>query len=521
MKRLSFLLLIGGFAASLLAQSANVPLDYWGYSFLDRLYSKGLFTCVAWQERPLSRNQIAAAIEEISQKHRAQPSLLSKTDQRLFAQLQGDFADELQPGQAPITSERHIYSHQEASSRFHVDLYGRFSVISNRGGQFQPAQLLSETTLGGILRGHLGSTIGFYADAQNALTRGEKDVQEADENFDVSKGSPVTISGPNLFRDRALAYFIWEKPWLRIQAGRDEIDWGPGSHSGLALTRNMPPADMLRLASRFKRFSLSSAHIFLRSPLGAKYLAAHRIDISITSNLLFGAGETVIYGLRDIEPAYLNPLMLYHVAEHHLGDRDNNTLFFNLTARPFPGLKLYGEYFIDDMTSTKSLTRYFGNKFAFLGGAYWVDPCGIDNLDLRLEYARVEPFVYAHDDSINIYNNYDKTIGHWLGPNSDSAFLLAAYQAGRDFRIEATLERIRKGAGDASTRARPDQGESKYFLAGTVEEKHLAGIRLQNQIRRDLFVAVAYTYANTKNVLRQPGRNSRDHLARFECYLNY
>jgi hypothetical protein len=421
----------------------------------------------------------------------------------------------------PVRHERHLYTWQEAGSQAHIDLYGRFSVISNRGGQFDPAQLLSETTMGGILRGHLGSTIGFYADARNALTRGQEDVQDADENFDVSQGSPVVISGPNVFRDRALAYFVWEKPWLRIQVGRDEMDWGPGYHGGLALTRNMPPADMLRLSSRFKRFALSSAHILLRSPLGAKYLAAHRLDILISPRLLFGVGETVVYGQRDIEPAYLNPLMVYHVAEHHLGDRDNNTLFFNISALPWPGLKLYGEYFIDDMTSSKSLTRYFGNKFAFLCGGLWTDPMGIDNFNLRFEYSRIEPFVYAHHDSINVYTTYDKTVGHWLGPNADTAFLLGEYQFGRDFRMEILFERIRQGEGDANTKARPSEGTNKYFLGCTVEEKYLTGIRLQNQIRRDLFVAVAYTYSDTRNLNRHPGMRAFDHLARFELFLNY
>ena len=521
MKRICALLITLAAAGMLLARSPNVPLDYWGYAFLERLYSKGLFTSPSWHDRPLARHQVARILEEIHQISSELPQRLSQTDRRLLDQLRGDFADELKTIVKQGRPERHLYTFEEADSKIHVDLYGRFTVISNRGGQFQPEELLSETTLGGILRGDLGGRIGFYADAQNALTRGAKDLQDADENFDVSRGSPVVISGPNLFRDRALAYFVWEKPWLRIQAGRDEIDWGPGLHSGLALTRNMPPADLIRLSSRFRRFSFSSAHIFLRSPLGAKYLAAHRLDIVLSPRLLFGVGETVVYGGRDIEAAYLNPLMLYHVAEHHLGDRDNNTLFFNLTARPFRGLKLYGEYFIDDMTSTRSLTRYFGNKFAFLCGAAWADPGGIDNLDLRLEYTRVEPFVYAHDDSINTYTHYDKTIGHWLGPNSDSAFLLAGYQMGRDFRIETTFERIRKGAGEASTIARPAEGERKYFLGGTVEETYLSGIRLQNQIRRDLFVTVAYTYSDTRNLLRQPGIKSCDHLARFELYVNY
>jgi hypothetical protein len=506
------------------AQSVHVPLDYWGYGFFERLEAKGLVQSLALMDRPLERGQVARLLIETEKRAAAQPGLLTRTDLRLLDQLKGDFADELEQLNEiarPARGELHMARWHEGESRAFIDLYGRLSIISNRGDSYQPADLLAEGTLGGILRGRLGGTLGFYADARNALTRGEKIEGDQDENFDVSKGSPVTISGPNVFRDRALAYFVWEKPWLRIQAGRDEIDWGPGFHSGLALTRNMPPADMIRLTSRFHRFAFSSAHIFLRGTQNAKYLAAHRLDFLLRPGLQLGAGETVVYGNRDIEMAYLNPLMLYHIAEHHLGDRDNNTLFFDLSCTLLPGARLYAEYFIDDMTSTESLTHYFGNKFAFLTGALWSDPLGADNLDLRLEYSRVEPYVYAHHDSINIYTHYDKTIGHWLGPNSDSAFLLLGYQLGRDVRLETTLERIRKGEGAADTQARPVQGRSKHFLGGTVEKKYLTGLRIQDQVRRDLFVSIAYTYSRTRNAGRMAGRSADDHLARFEIAYNY
>ncbi len=62
--------------------------------------------------------------------------------------------------------------------------------------------------IGGILRGHLGNALGVYADARNALTRGNVEVQDEDENFDASQGSPVVVSGPTLFQDRAVAYLI-------------------------------------------------------------------------------------------------------------------------------------------------------------------------------------------------------------------------------------------------------------------------------------------------------------------------
>lgn len=514
-KYLAILLIL--FSVSLQAQQVSVPLDYWGYRFLDRLETKGLYQSHDLRARPIGRMTFAKILAEIDSSKTAQN--LSSAELGLLQQMKSDFSAELADLNIRVSApEPHLYQWQEENSGFSFDLYGRESIISNRGAQFDPDELLSETSLGGMFRGNLGGAVGFYMDARNAITRGS-DVEE--ESFDLSQGSPVVTSGPNVIRDRAVAYFVLEKPWARLEIGRNEIDWGPAYHGGLSVTRNMPPADMIRLVSRFRKFKFTSTHAFLSSSLGPKYLAAHRLDWQVKPGIYFGATESVVYGGRDVEFSYLNPLMPYHVAEHHLGDRDNNTLSIDLTLTRIPSLKLYGEFFIDDMTSTKSWTSYFGNKFGLMAGAYWVDPLGLPNVDLRAEFTRVEPYVYTHWDSINIYTHYDKVIGSWLGPNADDIYIEAAYQPVRDFRIELFFERKRKGEGTVSTISEPAEGEKKQFLHGTVEKSHMIGFRLIDQLRRDLFVSISYTYADGRNLGLVPGFNSSDHLARFELYFNY
>ncbi len=508
-------------ASTVQGQYVNLPLDHWGYQFLERCETKGLIKSFDLRVKPVSREVLAKLLINIETRLQKQPELFSETDWEMFDQLKGDFADELLNKKISlknIKSERHLTRYTENNSHIYFDLQGRESIISNRGDLYDPQELMSETTLGGILRGQLGGSVGFYADARNSLLRGS-DVKG--ESFDVSKGSPVVTSGSNVYRDRATAYFILEKPWLRFEIGRDEFEWGPGSHGGLSINRNMPPSDMIRLSTRFKRFRFTSVHLFLSSSLGSKYLAGHRLDFKIMPGFYLGATETVIYGNRDVELAYINPLMFYHVAEHHLGDKDNNTMSVDVTFTLLPRTKLYGEFFIDDMTSTKSLTGYFGNKFAVLTGGMWTDALCIKDLDISAEYARIEPFVYAHKDSINIYTHYDKVIGHWLGPNSDSAYLKAGYQFNRDVRLELSFERIRSGTGEPNTIERPEKGVDKKFLDGVVETKNMYGIQLIDQLYRDIFVSLSYTYSNAKNLFQEPNKNSIDHLARFEVYFNY
>ncbi|HPG40792.1 MAG TPA: capsule assembly Wzi family protein [bacterium] len=506
--------------SQLIGQAVNLPLEHWAYSFLERCEAKGLITSFDLRVKPVSRVVLAELIIQMEQRLQTQPGLFSTADWQLFEQLKGDLVDELAAMNISIKGprEKHALTYSEQNSNFYVDIQGRETIISNRGDQYDPAQRMSETTLGGIIRGNLGGVIGFYADARNSLLRGS-DVEG--ESFDVSQGSPVVTSGSNVYRDRATGYFTWEKPWLRLEVGRDEFAWGPGSHGALSISANNPPADMLRLGVRMKRFQFTSVHQFLSSSIGSKYLAAHRLDFLIKPGLTLGATETVVYGGCDVEPAYINPLIPYHVAEHHLGDQDNNTMSFDFSLNLIPNTRIYGEYFIDDMTSTESLTGYFGNKFAFLTGITWADALFVPKLDVQLEYARIEPFVYAHQDSINIYVNYDKSIGHWLGPNADSFYLLAGYQFDRDIRLELSAEHIRKGQGDLDTTDRPDSGVKKTFLGGNVESRSLFGIKLTDQVRRDAFIALSYTFSKTGNLQRQNNNDSNDHLARFEFYFNY
>ncbi len=504
-------------AASLAAQSVNLPANHWGYRFLERMEAKNLIQSYELRTRPIPRDRAATLALQIA----ANVDKLSRTEQRLLAQLLGDLHDEVieQDSTRSPRPEPHLLRYSEPSvGRFYFDLHGKQSVIVNRGHQYQPNELISETAYGGALRGALGGAIGFYAQATNMVRRGE---ETAEERFDAAGGAPVVTSGANVIRDEASAYFVWEQPWLRLQAGRDDLVWGPALRQGVTLSRNMPPADALRLDVRFKHFKFTSAHMWLRSDLGPKYMTAHRLDIRVLPGFYLGGGETVIYADRNVEPAYLNPLMFYHVAEHHLGDKDNNALHVDATLTRIPNTTLYAEWFIDDMTSSESWSNYFGNKFAFSLGALVVDPFGIPNLDLKAEYNRINPYVYSHQDSINIYTHYDKIIGHPAGPNADVSYVELGMQFNRDFRAETYFEFTRKGEGSANTNSIPTEITKKNMLQGTLETRRAVGIRLEDQIRRDLFVALSYTYMDTRNLNQVVGKTSIDHLARFELYFNY
>lgn len=503
------------------SQSVNVPLDHWVYDFLDRLQTRGLVRELRLSSRPYSRREVALMLSETEGKLHSGQTILSTTELSLFEQLKGEFYDELSALDGVAESrwyERHFTRWEENGNRIYSDLYLYQTVDGKWGEQYERAEKISQTTVGGSIRGQFKDQFGFFIFVKNTLTKGE-DITE--ENFDPSLGPPVVISGKNVYSDDASAYLVWKLPWLRMEFGRDRAQWGPGIRGSLMLSANNPRFDMLKLKIHFKGFRFTSIHGKLSSGLGSKYIALHRLELTLFPWLTISGSESVIYGNRGIEPAYVNPIMPYHVAEHHLGDKDNNAMSFDVTAFPLHNHKFYFELFIDDFTTAKNPFTYYGNKFAFLTGWRWVAPMGIRDMDLQLEYARIEPYVYTHRDEINIYKNYDKSIGHWLGPNSDDLYIRSNYLINHHLSCAIVSERIRSGEGDIDTPHDMSIGDRKDFLSGPVETKWTWGIEARAQIFKDGFLSLNYYYIDTRNSNRIRSANSKDHQLSFQLLVNY
>lgn len=503
------------------AQSVDLPLGHWAYPFLDQLETKCQNSDFASRSLPMSRMEIAGILQQVQETLKSNNIQLTRTEWDRLEQLKGEFYEELLKlniTSDPHYQERHLFTWTEEDNKIHADLDFGFNLEINRGDQYPSTKRISHTTLGGILRGNLKQNLGFHIFVRNTLSRG---IDFSQLNFDPSRGIPLDFAGKNAYRDQAIAYFVWKLPWFQLKIGRDQAKWGPGYHGSLMLSAQNPLFDMIKLKARFKRFQFESIHGFLNSSYGQKYLAAHRLEIRVAPWLFVAGSEGVVYGNRNVEFQYLNPIMPYHVAEHHLGDQDNNTIGFDFTIFPVKKLKCYFELFLDDYTLSESVFGYYGNKFAFLTGGYWVEPLGLKNVDLHFEYARVEPFVYTHYDSINVYQNYDQSIGHWLGPNADNWFIEANYSPNRDLTLTGSLEQVRKGEGDITQGWNESFGEKKQFLAGTIEKRSIYGLKVTDQILRDVFLSLKAYWIQTKNLDRVPGKNVNDKQVNFELLLNY
>ncbi|MBN2104858.1 hypothetical protein JW835_12530 [bacterium] len=516
MKKLCFIFILLG-ASFLIAQPVFVPLNHRVYDFLDRMQCKGILSS-QYGSYPFTRKEIVKAFIEIQKSIHTER--LTESEISLFEQFKGEFVGDLISHDIKIQSkfhERHLLTWSESDGRYRADadLLLDQQIIRQSGDR---GSTISHTTGGGYLRGQLTDQLGYFLHAYNTLRKGEA---FEEEQFDPSRGAPIIISGKNTFTDNASAYFLFHLPHVNIEFGRDEARWGPGQQGNLMLSNHDAYFDMLRLQVFFTRFQFTSIHGKLNYTQAPKYLAAHRLEFRISPWLSVAGSELVIYGNRDIEPMYLNPLMPYHVAEHHLGDRDNNTMAFDANLFPWKNHKLYLELFLDDYTSSENPLTYYGNKWALLVGWRWLDLFGFRGWDLQMEYARIEPYVYTHQDSLNIYQQYGRSIGHWLGPNSDNVHIQIGYWVSRIFNSTFYINRTRHGEGDLYTPANRTESTRKKFLSGVVESHEIIGFEMEYQLLKDCYLKSGYSYHRVSNVLGERDKNKNYNQIQLHFQLNY
>ncbi len=500
------------------AAQLYVPLNHWVYDFLDRMQTRGLVQNERTVHRPCTRETVSKMLAEMDKRLTEGKYRLSEAENRRFQQLKGEFADAI-PWDKPQENnfaERHLYSWQDRDNSAHIDGYFEQALDYKTGDSYAEDVKKSRTTAGFTLRGKIKKNFGFYLFAKNTLIKGES----LTERFDPSLGMPVTVSGQNAYSDDATAYISWKLPWFQLTFGRKQVQWGPGYNGSLMLSRTNPNFTLLNVSAELGQVQFIYVHGKLHTGIGNKFLAAHRIEVQPFKWWVIGAGESVVYG-GGFEPAYFNPLMPFHVAEHHLGDEDNNTLGFDFTFYPLWNHKAYLEVFIDDMTTSRDLFSYYGNKFAFLAGWQWTQPLGWADGDIRVEYTRIESYVYTHDDSINVYTNYDQCIGHWLGPNADHLFFKIGWWLNGNLSLDFLVERIRRGEGDLFTPHKYGTGENKDFLGGTVESRWLIGGKLCIQLFRDAFLSMQLQSSAIRNAGLLPDKKARNLVGFLVFQMDY
>ncbi len=487
------------------ASLVNVPLDHWSYHFIERLQAKGMLGERLSNSKPFQRGEVAEMIAQTSRLLEEGRIYLTDVEAELLGEMKKEFAQELSElGTPGIQKYRRILDWTDGERMLVADI-----------GFAQDSSFSTDKLDGG---GHRSIVkVWLYGD----LLRNISFYNYSKASYEIGKEPPVwKQSDPRyIFRYpwSALsdAYIVFGNPWISVQAGKDTVLWGPGYHGVIGLAGIEPTFDIVRFRTKMWKVNFTSLLGFLRddltkehrSDVPQKYLSAHRVEITPVSGIRLAWQEVFIYA-DSLHIELLNPFMPYQMAEDHLGDIGNNTMEADIEISLIPSTKLYAALFLDDFHPGKNPFEYPVFGWAVLGGVLIADPIGIDNTDIVLEYARVEPWAYTHKGTTQdppiptAFKHFDEPLGHWIGPNADDLFAQVGWQISKNTCGKVSYNRIRHGEMGGNIydahRTGVDE-EEKRFLGGIIETERNIGLELRYTTFHRFEMSVSYRYKKTTN----------------------
>ncbi|MAE70101.1 MAG: hypothetical protein CME06_06490 [Gemmatimonadetes bacterium] len=411
-------------ASGLPAPPFEVPLRHRLYPFVARIQVRSSDLPLFAQSRPYIRSDAAKLIRWVEKRVTEGALVLSAGEEHDLDALRREFAAELGRDVEGAGTEPYALVIEEDGDRLVLDLYASESYVAAGDEATEALDLTaSTTTVGGHMRATLGGRLALSADVRNTRLQGSS----GRSTFVARHGPPSTKAGEEgEFQDSADGYAAISTPIADLSIGKSLLDWGPGRSGRLLLGSDSYAFDQIRLTRALGPLRFVAVHGWVRGDHEPRYLAAHRIEAKIHPRLSLGGGEAVVYGQTDrlesererggFQLEYLLPLFPLHVAEHYLGDLDNNLMSFDAFWLPVDGLALWGELLIDDFNTSRAW-NHFGNKLGWVGGARAV--FGSTGIDAGIEYSRLDPWVYTHRLDGHSYTHFDRSLGHWLLPNSD------------------------------------------------------------------------------------------------------
>lgn len=456
----------------------SVPVNDEVYVFLERMETLGYVHDLLDGIRPFSRGRIARFLLEIKESR----DELTHIDRRRLDDYLLDYRYEIDPSQkyARLEEDKKWYSPLGRWRYFKTDFVRFFKqnypeeqnyiyMWENNGNTFYfnfQMDYTYETRTDNLsrnanwqtylFRGQISPHFGYKLDVSLQGIRGDEEYAVQHPILKGSWSQRPEEEGPR-YADRTGGELVYHTQYIDITFAQQEIQWGLGESGRLILSRNPEQYPYVGITADWGWGKFIAVQGKLQSfPQDTledgykvypdKWVAAHRLEMSPWDWFTFGLNESYIYGERYLDWAYFFPLNFYRAVEHKLRDRDNATISIDAEVLPYRGAKLYGTILLDEFKASKLGTNWYGNKHAFSAGFYQVDPFGLPNLSLRLEYTAIMPWVYTHKYNINRYTSDYRSLGHWAGPNSEVWYLNMRQELHQRFYLGVKLQQWKHGA---------------------------------------------------------------------------
>ncbi len=488
-----FVMFVTALSTTEAASLINVPLkpelsdfNRETYRFIYRLLNKRVLPGISRGSLPLTRKQVVSYLLEIHQKQKNGEITLSTIDQeRLNALLA--FYREVREFSKPATEipqggRLHVMTLAGEDYRFSFDLRGSQRVITHLVDNLSDEQPVEGnmlvTTLYPHLYGQVRDSFAFTTDIAHRFVYGE-----IFDDFFPDETKIRQAEGRVKNRTAINAYLKFNLPWFELQLGQDTLQWGPGYHDSLLISKNPLAMDMIKLQANYESVTFTAFTGILEDmaeDINDKYISGHRVEGYFWDRFGFGISEVVVYGNR-FEPGYLNPINIYLINEQPIsradgrvgGSGDNVLMSVDMRFRPVDDFEIYGELMVDDGNPAANF-KHWDTKFGILGGIYLTDPFGIPDTDFHAEYAFINQYAYTHVNPVNVYKHFTTPIGHQIGSDADNLWLELRHRWTEKLETVFGYELERHGSGNIDKEHPPDAPKDDVWtpLSGITQSAH-------------------------------------------------
>ena len=456
-----------------LVGSAYVPLEDPVYKLIEQCEMRGLIPVGSLNVRPITRLKAATFLLEAAVDYELLGDRILQADLDYYIREYSEecirLAKEIKPEKRSVRSLSYNPIPSIKASHWHLIRYKNdtFRFICDPLFTFRrdwktdsEGWNVARRSWGVRFWGDLSGGLGYYFQFVDRLERGRGKYLSREDLLEDRYGyvGPL-LGGKETYYDQTDAHLGLKVGRFDLFFGKDRPAWGP-SADRLLIGGQGPSYDNLRVGLRltdFLRFTylLGKLHPWdvptdplyrteegwTRLATVNKWLTAHRLDVAIGDNVTIGLSEALVWGERGLDIAYLNPLNFLFSAEHDGGDQDNVLLSVDASCRVLNRGRVWGALLIDDLKLSTIGKGNPGNKVGWTGGIEAGD-CGVDGLGARLDYTRLEPYVYSHFYPVNRFSHWTTCLGSDLKPNSDrlrGSFSMRPY---REIEIDLSLIHI-------------------------------------------------------------------------------
>ncbi|NUN07790.1 MAG: hypothetical protein HUU54_01280 [Ignavibacteriaceae bacterium] len=507
------------------AQEVFLRYDHPVHEFLERLDARGIIK-LNTEVKPISRRVAAKFLSEIENS----VIELNPVEKDEFLFLKSEFANELGMSRKGGSLEWNPFNIDSMGVQERTFMYSYSD--ENFVMRIRPVLGYGERYIAGESNKIRWPGINFYGYASDWLGASFEyvDFGESGNSVDAKKKySPLTGAFINNQTSNTYEYsdlkgsltFSWD--WGYLSIIKDYQTWGQGRYGQVILSDKAPSFAQVRLHVspvpwfRFYYYqgwlnsqikdSSNAYYTHIGSeisepviPFRDKYIVSNLASFSVLPVLDISVGNAFVYG-PNFRIETLIPIMYYKALDHNTGriagDDGNGMLFADYKLKYPVNTVFYASFYVDVINFRDLLNGRTDNQWiAFTLGGKRYDVI-FDNLDINIEYTRMNPWVYENRNQLTDYKHLNYQLGHWLGQNADQLRLQFNYSHMRGLKYKLYFERVRKGIeADIARAYKPEKYGVVNFLESPLREDYRYGIDVTYEWIHDLKSRLYFEYSD-------------------------